>query len=122
MLNMNKNLKNNLKRGDVVFMDLPKIGESSVQCGLRPCVIMSNQKAIDNSTVITVVPVTSKHKRCENLHIPLFRESGLSRESIALAEQILTVPKSLITKKVGTVPEFKMKAINNVIINQMQLA
>ena len=84
-------------------MDLPKNENSSVQYGLRPCVIMSNQKAINSSTVLNVLPITSKNKRCNKLHIPVSRECGLKLDSIVLAEQILTVSKNLIKNKIGKV-------------------
>lgn len=120
-LNLNLNL-NSLRRGDVVFMDLPKNENSSVQYGLRPCVIMSNQKAINSSTVLNVLPITSKNKRCNKLHIPVSHECGLKLDSIVLAEQILTVSKNLIKNKIGKVPDDKMKEINKVVINQLSLA
>ena len=118
MEKLNLNL-NSLRRGDVVFMDLPKNENSSVQYGLRPCVIMSNQKAINSSTVLNVLPITSKNKRCNKLHIPVSRECGLKLDSIVLAEQILTVSKNLIKNKIGKVPDDKMKEINKVVINQL---
>ena len=119
-LNLNLNL-NSLRRGDVVFMDLPKNENSSVQYGLRPCVIMSNQKAINSSTVLNVLPITSKNKRCNKLHIPVSHECGLKLDSIVLAEQILTVSKNLIKNKIGKVPDSKMKEINKVVMNQLSL-
>ena len=106
MEKLNLNL-NSLRRGDVVFMDLPKNENSSVQYGLRPCVIMSNQKAINSSTVLNVLPITSKNKRCNKLHIPVSHECGLKLDSIVLAEQILTVSKNLIKNKIGKVPDSK---------------
>ena len=121
MEKLNLNL-NSLRRGDVVFMDLPKNENSSVQYGLRPCVIMSNQKAINSSTVLNVLPITSKNKRCNKLHIPVSHECGLKLDSIVLAEQILTVSKNLIKDKSGRVPDDKMKEINKVVINQLSLA
>ena len=120
MEKLNLNL-NSLRRGDVVFMDLPKNENSSVQYGLRPCVIMSNQKAINSSTVLNVLPITSKNKRCNKLHIPVSHECGLKLDSIVLAEQILTVSKNLIKNKIGKVPDDKMKEINKVVINQLSL-
>ena len=110
MEKLNLNL-NSLRRGDVVFMDLPKNENSSVQYGLRPCVIMSNQKAINSSTVLNVLPITSKNKRCNKLHIPVSHECGLKLDSIVSAEQILTVSKNLIKNKIGKVPDDKMKEI-----------
>ena len=113
---------NSLKRGDIVFMDLPKNENSSVQYGLRPVVIISNQKAINSSPVLNILPITSKNKRCNDLHVKVSKECGLKLDSIVLTEQILTVSKHLIKNKIGKVPENKMKEINRIVINQLSLA
>lgn len=48
-----------IKRGDIVLVDLG-IHENSIQSGIRPCVIVSNDKANRYSPVFTVVPLTSR--------------------------------------------------------------
>lgn len=61
-----------IKRGDNIIADLGQ-HETSIQSGIRPCVVMSNDMANKHSLVITVVPLTSKiHQRCRiNLAINL---------------------------------------------------
>lgn len=52
-----------IKRGDIIIADLGQ-HETSIQSGIRPCVVMSNNMANKHSPVITVVPLTSKiHKK-----------------------------------------------------------
>ena len=48
------------KRGDIYFVDFGENIESNKQCGIRPAVIVSNNRANKHSPVITVVPLTSK--------------------------------------------------------------
>ena len=49
-------------RGQIVMVDLPNMG-TSVQCGLRPCIIVSNNKANMYSPNVIVVPLTSRNKK-----------------------------------------------------------
>ena len=52
------------KRGDVYYVDFGHNIESCKQSGIRPAVIVSNNRANVYSPVITVVPLTSRiHKK-----------------------------------------------------------
>lgn len=46
-------------RGDVIYVDLGAKYRGSVQGGIRPVVVISNNRANKYSTVITVVPLSS---------------------------------------------------------------
>ena len=48
------------KRGDIYYVDFGVKTGSCEQGGIRPAVIVSNNKANANSPVITVVPLTTK--------------------------------------------------------------
>lgn len=48
------------KRGDIYYVDFGQNIESNKQCGTRPAVIVSNNRANEHSPVITVVPLTSR--------------------------------------------------------------
>ena len=78
-----------IKRGDIIIVDLGQ-HETSVQSGIRPCVVMSNDMANRHSPVITVVPLTSKIRKKQYLptHVFLnrYRNSGLECHSLALCE------------------------------------
>ena len=86
-----------IKRGDIIIADLGQ-HETSVQSGIRPCVVMSNNMANKHSPVITVVPLTSKIRKKQYLptHVFLngYRNTGLDRHSLALCEQITSVAYS----------------------------
>lgn len=48
------------KRGDIYFVDFGQNIDTCKQSGIRPAVIVSNNRANEHSPVITVVPLTSK--------------------------------------------------------------
>jgi mRNA-degrading endonuclease toxin of MazEF toxin-antitoxin module len=48
------------KRGDIYFVDFGKSIDTRKQSGIRPVVVVSNNKANQHSPIITVVPLTSK--------------------------------------------------------------
>lgn len=107
------------KRGDIYFVDFGQnIG--SKQSGVRPAVIVSNNKANEHSPVVTVVPLTSRiyKKRFLPTHvlIPKSAGNGLGKSSLALAEQVETIDKILLLEKRGSVGDTKvMEAITRAL-------
>lgn len=51
-----------IKRGDIIIADLGQ-HETSIQPGIRPCVVMSNDMANRHSPVITVVPLPQRYTK-----------------------------------------------------------
>ena len=49
------------RRGDIYFVDFGRDTESNLQCGIRPALVVSNNRANENSPVITVIPSDSKN-------------------------------------------------------------
>lgn len=97
------------KRGDIYYVDFGVKTGSCEQGGIRPAVIVSNNKANANSPVITVVPLTTKIWKKPNLpthvQIPHSVTTGLHRKSMALAEQVETVDKKKLTEKIGEISD-----------------
>ena len=95
------------RRGDIYFVDFGRDIESNLQCGIRPALVVSNNRANENSPVITVIPLTARtYKRPHfptHVLIPKTSGTGLSRNSMALAEQVSTIDKSCLMEKKGTV-------------------
>ncbi len=102
--------------------DLPASPCSHIQCGCRPVLVVSNDKANTYSPVISVVPLTSRlTKRPIPTHVPLCGH-GLPTESLALCEQILTVDKARLIRKIGTVSgPWIQKAICRALSIQLNL-
>lgn len=95
------------RRGDIYNVDFGNDISTSKQCGIRPAVVVSNNKANRHSPVITVVPLTSRIKKKRflptHVFVPYSVESGLNSSSIALAEQIESLDKNCLLEKKGTI-------------------
>lgn len=108
-----------IERGDILIADLGRIPDTSIQSGVRPVVVISNDKANTYSPVLTVVPVTSKiyKKRYLPTHVILtyMDAPGIGRYSLALAEQVTSIATSSVGKKIGKVrPEALARIIQAV--------
>jgi len=98
-----------MRRGDIhsVNLDPARGSEANKR---RPAVIVSNDAANASATrlgrgVITVVPVTSNIERIYPFHVLLTAiETGLDRDSKALAEQIRSVAVERVGARLGVVP------------------
>ena len=121
----NNTLNNNLEitRGTIVMVDLP-LGNGSVQGGTRPAVVISNDKGNKFSPVLIVIPLTS---RLDKKYMPTHHTiepsmiNGLSKTSIALAEQIITVGKDMVRNIVGTLDEIDVNFINRKVMTSLAL-
>lgn len=112
-----------LKRGMIAFADLGG-NKGSIQSGKRPVLICSNDMNNKYSSVLTVIPLTSKmSKRPLPTHVELNSENTpcLKFKSIALCEQIITLPKDSIDYVIGNVSEEIMSKINYAIMVQLAL-
>ena len=49
-----------IRRGDILYVDLGVQYQGSIQGSMRPVVVVSNNMANKHSTVITVVPLSTK--------------------------------------------------------------
>ncbi len=91
----------NPKKGEIWMADL---GETvgSIQGGIRPVVIVSNNTGNVNSTTANIVPITTKAKNILPTHFDLINYYGLEHSTV-LCEQITTICKSqLLEKKCNT--------------------
>ena len=108
MLN-NKRVK--FRRGNIVYVDFGKKGDSSRQEGVRPACIISNDKCNQCSPIVTVIPITSKQKKMElptHISIKKTDTEGLQCDSVALIEQITSIDKKDIKWLVGLITNKKV--------------
>ena len=121
---MNTLNNNNLEiaRGMIVMVDLPT-GNGSVQGGTRPAVVISNNRGNKFSPVLIVVPLTSRTKKLLPTHhtIEPSMINGLSKTSIVLAEQIITIGKDMVRNIVGTLEEIDINFINHKVMTSLAL-
>ena len=96
-----------IRRGDILWADLGMFPTTSVQGGVRPVIVVSNNKANTYSSVITVVPLTSRiyKKRYLPTHVFIskYDMTGIRKGSLALAEQVMSISTKCIIEKCGRV-------------------
>lgn len=91
------------KNGDIYMADLPDDEKGSLQSGIRPVVVVSNDKANQYSPVITILPMTSNlAKRRLPTHVTI-EACGLGTKSLVLAEQITTINKTNLRRRIGSI-------------------
>jgi len=96
-------------RGDVFYYDFGE-QEGSLQSGLRPVIVVQNNKGNKYSTTVLISPITSKVKlKYQPTHVYLtpdcadFVYGNLMKESTILFEQIFTVEKSDLQDKICSI-------------------
>ena len=102
--------------------DLTDSGHGHVQKGMRPVVIVSNNKANHFAPTVSVVPLTSKQKKTTlPTHVSICGY-GLQHPSQILCEAIITLDKSKMRRKIGTITEQSdQSAIQHALAAQLNL-
>ena len=113
-------------RGDIVLTNLGVHQGSSVQSGIRPCIILSNNTSNLHSTILNVFPLTTQIKECP-VHVIVGKAdvNGYLRDSSCfLGEQPVTISKNQVLRKVRHVPENSetMQRIVNAVMLQLGLS
>ena len=104
---------NKPQRGEIWFIDWSP-SRGSEQSGIRPSLILQTEKGNlnDNYPNTIVLTVSTKGKQIP-FHVKLKpnQKNGLSDTSYVKCEQILTISKDRLTKKIGRVSEKELKEI-----------
>ena len=92
---------------DIVIVDFgPLVENSSVQCLVRPALVLQPTSMNNTSTTTIVCPLSSVKKKLHlPYHIELGNRFGLRRDSIALLEQITVIDQSTIIKRIGHIDD-----------------
>ena len=98
-----------IKRGEVVLANLEPIAGSE-QGGIRPVLIIQNNIYNKYSPVTIVAAITSKKfsKEFPTNVLLLKKESGLDKDSTILLNQIRTIDKLRLIKKMGSLDSYIM--------------
>ena len=105
-----------IKRGDMFYADLsPVIG--SEQGGIRPVLIIQNDRGNKYSPTVIAAAITSQTGKTKlPTHIEIDSKNyGLKSDSVVLAEQIRTIDKSRLKEKIGHID-------NNIVMNRINNA
>ena len=103
-----------MKRGDVYMACLdPVIG--SEQGGTRPVVIMQNNTGNLHAPTVIAVPITSSKPALPTHALLAAGEGGLWRDSIALCEQVRTLEKARLGRRLGAVGVDALRGIEKAL-------
>jgi len=111
-----RRIKVDVKRGDIVLVNFEPI-RGSEQRGIRPSIIIQNDIFNKYSPTTIVAPITSKSFKKEYpTNVFMMKEdSKLSRDSTVLLNQIKTIDKSRIIKKITQIDNLIMKKVERAL-------
>ena len=102
-----------------MYVDMGGQYQGSMQGGLRPVVVVSNNMANRHSTVITVVPLSTKINKKRNLpthvFVSAYKSEGLEQHSIALCEQVTALDYDRIIENMGKVDKDTLARITEAV-------
>jgi mRNA interferase MazF len=106
------------KRGDVVLLPFPYI-QNYAKAKTRPAVIIQNDIGNRYSPNLIVALISSSvPPKTYPIHYKISADSdegraaGLDVDSIVKAETIITVPKQVVIKKIGALPQNAMDKLD----------
>lgn len=102
-----------IKRGDIIIVNLEPI-KGSEQAGRRPCVVIQNDFGNKYSPLTIIAPITSKKFSKEfPTNVRLRRQdSKLDKDSTILLNQIKTIDKLRILKKISSLDSEIMERVD----------
>ena len=104
-----------IKRSEIYYADLNPV-KGSEQGGVRPVLIIQNDKGNKHSPTTIVAAITSKlDKHRLPTHVGV-KMDGLPLNSLVLLEQICTMDKSRILEYVGILDEETMVRVDAALI------
>lgn len=105
-----------VEKGEIYYADLSPI-KGSEQGGVRPVLVIQNNIGNRFSPTTIICVLTSRvNKKDVPTHVYLGKRFGLEKESVALLEQIRTVDKNRLQRKIGTVDDlYVMNQIDSAI-------
>lgn len=112
--------KNYLTKGNIYIVDLP-VNKFHIQSGIRPCILLNV-----NSVVCTIIPLTTKINKLDknkcHIAIVTYDKRGNKYNSLALLEQVQTVPVNYIKAFYGKIDTKDKNELNNKIIQSYCIA
>lgn len=111
-----------VKRGEIYFADMGE-GVGSEQNGIRPVLVLQNDVGNKFSPTTIVALITSINKK---MNLPVHLEipktiSRLPQDSVVLLEQIRTIDKKRLLKKVSFLDSETMNEIDEKILISLGL-
>lgn len=103
----------NVKRGEIYIADLME-AEGSVQYGVRPVLVIQNDKGNTYAPTVIIAPISSQMRKANfPTHVNV---QGLRCPSFVELEQIQTIDKRRLKKHVGQIDEETQNKVNRAIL------
>ena len=102
-----------IKRGEIYLANLEPI-KGSEQGGIRPVLIIQNDISNKASPVIIIAAITSKlFEKDFPTNVKITKgESGLDKDSTILLNQLRTIDKLRLIKRIGVLDNFTMNQVD----------
>ena len=101
-----------MTRGEIYIVDLSHNRFGSEQRGLRPAVVVSNDKINNNPRwkTVVVMPLSTSVSQQQRQYGVFFPKgtAGLSDDSVALCHQITTIDRNRLGKLIGKLTQKEM--------------
>lgn len=111
-----------VKRGDIWMVELLEDNYKHMLKNLHPCLVISNNRANKFSTIVQVVPISSK-ERSLPCHVKLdYKSCNLDKPSILLTEQITSVNIENLKYMVGRIGYEDMLNAERVVSKQIGIS
>jgi mRNA interferase MazF len=111
-------MEQNYKQFDIVLVDFGTDTFDSEQAGIRPAVIVQNNKGNFFSTTTLVMPLTSAHRKLGQPTHSLIKKNktnGLLRDSVLLGECLRQVSEKRINSLIGSfTTEYEINEVKRV--------
>lgn len=107
-------IKKNIEIGDIVWIKCNGSSEKHIQRGIRPGIVIQNNKGNIYSPTLQVIPLTSKlnkHKLPTHAYIPSNDITGLKVPSIAQCEGSRVISKKDVLGIIGKVDKNTLKNV-----------
>ena len=105
-----------IRRGELWTVDLrPTIGWEIAK--KRPALIISSDQINSESPLVIIIPVSSKIPKVTGFEKILLgkKESNLENDSVILVNQIRTVDKTRLGKKIGHISQDKLEEVEDAL-------
>lgn len=102
-----------VKRSEVYLADLSPV-KGSEQGGVRPVLIIQNDIGNKYSPTVIIAAITAKISKAKlPTHVEIKKEEvGLLKDSVILLEQIRTIDKTRLDKKIGALDDKSMEKVD----------
>jgi len=121
-------MKPDLHRGDVVLVAFPLVGSAEGGQKRRPALVVQHDRYNRRRAVTILAAITSSkaHQRlpCKvpvTKNSPAGRQAGIKLDSVVDCQTLVTVPREVITKKLGSLPKNVMHKIDEALQDALGL-